>query len=52
MFAAYRIESRMGVDSLRAAVIGGPREFLRMYGALAGADTALGRVPAEFSGAK
>lgn len=52
MFAAYRIESRLGADSLRAAVIGGPREFLRMYGALASADTALGQVPAEFSGVK
>jgi hypothetical protein len=52
MFAAYRIESRLGPDSLRAAVIGGPRDFLRMYGAVAESDTALGRVPEEFSGAK
>lgn len=52
MFAAYRIESRLGADSLRAAVVGGPREFLRMYGAVAAADTALGRVPEEFSGVR
>jgi hypothetical protein len=51
-FAAFRIESRLGADSLRAAVVGGPREFLRMYGAVAEADTALGRVPEEFSGTK
>ena len=49
MFAAYRIESRLGVDSLRTAVAGGPREFLRMYRALALADTALGRMPEQFS---
>jgi hypothetical protein len=49
MFAAYRIESRLGLDSLRAAVVGGPVEFLRMYGSVAAADTALARVPVEFS---
>jgi hypothetical protein len=49
MFVAYRIESRLGVDSLRAAVVGGPREFIRMYRGLAEADTALGRMPVEFS---
>ncbi|MGE5177835.1 MAG: DUF5700 domain-containing putative Zn-dependent protease [Bacteroidota bacterium] len=49
MFAAYRIESRLGVDSLRAAIVGGPRVFLRMYAGVAAADTSLGRVPAEFA---
>ena len=48
MFAAFRIESRLGADSLRAAVVGGPREFLRMYESVAASDTSLGRVPAEF----
>ncbi len=50
MFAAWRIESRLGADSLRAAVVRGPVDFLRMYGSLAAADTSLGRVPEEFSG--
>ena len=45
MFAAYRIESRMGVDSLRAAVRGGPPAFIRMYQGLALADTSLGPIP-------
>jgi hypothetical protein len=45
MFAAYRIESRLGVDSLRAAVRGGPPAFLRMYQGLAAADTSLGKIP-------
>jgi hypothetical protein len=50
MFAAWRIESRLGADSLRAAVVRGPMDFLRMYGSVAAADTSLGRVPEEFSG--
>lgn len=52
MFAAYRIDSRLGADSLRAAVATGPREFLRMYGSIAAADTSLGRVPVEFFGTR
>jgi putative zinc-dependent peptidase DUF5700 len=47
MFAAWRIESRLGADSLRAAVVGGPPKFLTMYGTVAAADTSLGRVPKE-----
>ncbi len=50
MFAAYRIESRLGLDSLRAAVTGGPGEFLKMYGRVAAADTLLKRVPAALTG--
>ena len=50
MFAAYRIESRLGLDSLRTAVTGGPGEFLKMYGRVATADTLLKRVPASLSG--
>lgn len=50
MFAAYRIESRLGLDSLRAAVAGGPGEFLKMYGRVAAADTLLKRVPAALVG--
>ena len=50
MFAAYRIESRLGLDSLRAAIGGGPGEFLKMYGRVAAADTLLKRVPAALSG--
>jgi hypothetical protein len=50
MFAAYRIESRLGLDSLRTAVTGGPAEFLRMYGRVAAADTLLKRVPAALGG--
>jgi hypothetical protein len=52
MFAAWRIESRLGADSLRAAVVRGPADFLRMYGGLAAADTSLGRLPEEFAGGK
>jgi hypothetical protein len=50
MFAAYRIESQLGLDSLRTAVTGGPAEFLRMYGRVAAADTLLKRVPAALGG--
>jgi len=50
MFAAYRIESRLGLDSLRTAVSGGPGEFLKMYGRVAAADTLLRRVPAALGG--
>jgi len=50
MFAAYRIESQLGLDSLRAAVTGGPSEFLKMYGRVAAADTLLKRVPAALGG--
>ena len=50
MFAAFRIESRLGLDSLRAAVSGGPSEFLKMYGRGAAADTLLKRVPAALTG--
>lgn len=49
MFAAWRIESRLGADSLRAAVIGGPPEFLKMYGRVAAADTSLARLPKEIA---
>ena len=52
MFAAYRIESRLGLDSLRAAVEGGPGEFLKMYGRVAAADTLLKRAPAVLSGGR
>jgi len=52
MFAAYRIESRLGLDSLRAAVTGGPSEFLQMYGRVAAADTLLKGVPAVLSGGR
>ena len=47
MFAAWRIERAQGRDSLRAAVVAGPRDFLRRYAAVAAADTALGRWPKE-----
>ena len=47
MFAAYRIESRLGADSLRAAVVGGPTEFLRMYRGVSAADSSLLKLPAE-----
>jgi Putative zinc dependent peptidase (DUF5700) len=49
MFAAWRIESRLGRDSLRAAVVGGPPKFLRMYGQVAAADTSLGRIPKDIA---
>jgi hypothetical protein len=49
MFAAWRIESRLGADSLRAAVVGGPPRFLKMYGSVAAADTSLGRLPREIA---
>jgi hypothetical protein len=49
MFAAWRIESRLGADSLRAAVVGGPPRFLSMYGSVAAADTSLGRLPNEIA---
>lgn len=52
MFAAYRIESRLGLDSLRAAVAGGPGEFLGMYGRVAAADTLLKRVPPALTGGR
>lgn len=50
MFAAYRIESRLGLDSLRAAVTGGPGDFLRMYARVSAADSLLKRLPATLDG--
>jgi hypothetical protein len=50
MFAAWRIERAQGRDSLRAAVVAGPRDFLRRYAAVAAADTALTRLPKELWG--
>lgn len=47
MFAASRIERRWGADSLRAAIAAGPREFRRMYAAIAARDTTLKRWPKE-----
>lgn len=47
MFAAWRIERAQGRDSLRAAVVAGPRDFLRRYAGVAAADTALRRLPKE-----
>jgi len=38
------------LDSLRAAISGGPGEFLKMYGRVAAADTLLKPVPAALSG--
>ncbi|HEX7078908.1 MAG TPA: DUF5700 domain-containing putative Zn-dependent protease [Candidatus Eisenbacteria bacterium] len=49
MFAAYRIESKLGVDSLRAAVQGGPPAFFRIYRGLAAADTTLKGVPDDLA---
>ena len=47
MFAAWRIERAWGRDSLRAAVVGGPRELRRLYATAAAADTSLKRWPKE-----
>ena len=47
MFAAWRIERGLGRDSLRAAIVGGPRELRRLYAAAAAADTSLKRWPKE-----
>ena len=52
MFAASRIESRLGLDSLRAAVADGPSEFLKMYGRLAATDTLLMKAPPALSEGK
>lgn len=47
MFAAYRIERAWGRDSLRAAIVGGPREMRRLYKAAAAVDTSLKKWPKE-----
>ena len=47
MFAAWRIERAMGRDSLRSAILGGPREMRRLYQAAAAADTSLKKWPKE-----
>ena len=48
MFAAWRIESRLGADSLRAAVVRGTVDFLRMSGYWRGRHLARPRAE-EFS---
>ena len=47
MFAAYRIEKAWGRDSLKAAIVGGPRVLRRLYVAAAAADTTLKKWPKE-----
>lgn len=47
MFAAWRIERALGRDSLRAAIVGGPKELRRMYRSAAAADTTLRKWPKE-----